>query len=422
MQQFVNIASTETLTNSRAEIVNNDLTILSCSSGSSFPTTNIEQGMLCLRTDLMKLFQLKDMTPTWVMIFDLAKTATSQEYVDNGLGTKVNKNGDVITGSLNIQGELIQAFSRGRFVVDSSNNFWFRASADDSDTAVGICRNGVKDYSLMINKGGAAYTVYHTGNIPAPATSAAANTLVQRDVNGYLYSSYLNISNGQENSTAVNYLYDSGDGFIRKKAISNVKSELGIPSTFSGNTMYTIAGTYTWTSPITGTVYVSLIGGGGGGGAGASGSGCYGGAGGSSGDARIMVPVPVTWGQQVTVTVGAGGLGGAANQKPGSTGGTSSFGPYISAPGGLGGGQGVYNQTSTPGAPIGSLSYSGVGSNNQNGGNGGPSFFTGIVAAGATSSAAPGGRGQYGASGAGGHGNSLSLGGQGGDGVVIIMW
>ena len=70
-QLYTEILETETLTNSRALILNNDKTIMSCSSGTAFPTANLQVGMLCLRTDQNKLYQLKDATPTWTLIGDL---------------------------------------------------------------------------------------------------------------------------------------------------------------------------------------------------------------------------------------------------------------------------------------------------------------------------------------------------------------
>lgn len=91
MQQFTDIQSTETLANSRSLLLNNDKTIMSCHSGTAFPTTNLVVGMLCLRTDEMKLYQLKDLTPNWKLIFDLNKTAVDKEYVDAGLNNKVDK-------------------------------------------------------------------------------------------------------------------------------------------------------------------------------------------------------------------------------------------------------------------------------------------------------------------------------------------
>lgn len=75
MQSYTEIASTETLANSLSMILNNDKTALSCSAGTAFPTTNLQVGMFCFRTDQFKLYQLKDATPTWVLVLDLATSA-----------------------------------------------------------------------------------------------------------------------------------------------------------------------------------------------------------------------------------------------------------------------------------------------------------------------------------------------------------
>ena len=75
MQSYTEIASTETLANSLSMILNNDKTAISCSAGTAFPTTNLQVGMFCFRTDQFKLYQLKDTTPTWVLIADLATSA-----------------------------------------------------------------------------------------------------------------------------------------------------------------------------------------------------------------------------------------------------------------------------------------------------------------------------------------------------------
>jgi hypothetical protein len=101
MQSFDLIPSTDTITNSRQELLNNDLTIMSNSSGTSFPTTNIQQGMFCLRTDLNQLFQLKDLTPTWVMVFDLAQVATNKVYVDTAISGCVPTSEVVTTATAN---------------------------------------------------------------------------------------------------------------------------------------------------------------------------------------------------------------------------------------------------------------------------------------------------------------------------------
>jgi hypothetical protein len=73
MQSFTDVAAATTVKNSRQQLTDNDKTIMSCQSGTAFPTTNLQVGMLCLRTDQNKLYQLKDTTPTWVLIFDLLR-------------------------------------------------------------------------------------------------------------------------------------------------------------------------------------------------------------------------------------------------------------------------------------------------------------------------------------------------------------
>jgi phage gp45-like len=52
--------------------------------------------MLCIRTDQSKLYQLLDLTPTWIIIADLTKTITDKTYVDNADALKVNTS-DVVT-------------------------------------------------------------------------------------------------------------------------------------------------------------------------------------------------------------------------------------------------------------------------------------------------------------------------------------
>ncbi len=119
MQNFVNIQSTETLTNSRQELLNNDMTIMSCSSGTSFPTTNLQVGMLCLRTDLYQLFQLTDLTPTWKLIFDLSKTAVSKEYVDQQDATKVSTSSVVTVATAN---KILQLDANGNLPANITGN------------------------------------------------------------------------------------------------------------------------------------------------------------------------------------------------------------------------------------------------------------------------------------------------------------
>lgn len=81
--------------------------VLSNSSGSSFPSTNLQVGMLCVRTDLGakgRIFELSGYTadtppaPVWTMVFDLNLTATSQEYVDQQITALTNAVNSGLTG------------------------------------------------------------------------------------------------------------------------------------------------------------------------------------------------------------------------------------------------------------------------------------------------------------------------------------
>ncbi|MDR3565595.1 MAG: hypothetical protein P4N59_29725 [Negativicutes bacterium] len=122
MQSFINIQSTDTLANSRQEILNNDLTIMSCSSGTSFPTTNLVVGMFCLRTDLGtagQLYQLKDLSPTWVLIFDLAKVFVDKAYVDAQDATKVSTTQVVTAPTAN---KILQLDASGNLPASITGN------------------------------------------------------------------------------------------------------------------------------------------------------------------------------------------------------------------------------------------------------------------------------------------------------------
>ncbi len=79
MQNFTDIPSSRTLSDSLIEILNNDKTTMSCSSGTTFPTTNLQVGMLCYRSDQLKLFQLIGLNPdNWRLIMDLSSGIDAQ--------------------------------------------------------------------------------------------------------------------------------------------------------------------------------------------------------------------------------------------------------------------------------------------------------------------------------------------------------
>jgi hypothetical protein len=79
MQSFTDIPSSRTLSDSLIEILNNDKTAISCHSGTTYPTTNLQVGMLCYRTDQLKLYQLIGTNPdNWRFIMDLSSGIDAQ--------------------------------------------------------------------------------------------------------------------------------------------------------------------------------------------------------------------------------------------------------------------------------------------------------------------------------------------------------
>lgn len=91
MQNFTDIPSSTLLRDSLTSLLDNNKTTMSNSSGSTFPTANVQVGQPCFRTDLNQLYVCHDATPgseLWEMVFDLNGTAVTQEYVDTQLSSK----------------------------------------------------------------------------------------------------------------------------------------------------------------------------------------------------------------------------------------------------------------------------------------------------------------------------------------------
>lgn len=91
------------------------------------------------------------------------------------------------------------------------------------------------------------------------SASATASTIVQRDGSGYIYCTYINSNRGLENTSAQGYIYDNGDGWMRKKALSNVQGEIvtngAVKNAIAGG-VYVNQGFYLYTSPASGRHFV----------------------------------------------------------------------------------------------------------------------------------------------------------------------
>ena len=278
MQQFVPIAGTQTLTDSRAEILNNDRTIMSCSSGTSFPTTNMEVGMLCFRTDLNQVFELKNLTPTWVLIADLNKTYTNKEFVDAQIATRVPFSEIVTVPTAN---KILRLDANGNLPASITGN---AVTAATATTALAVAWSGITGKPMTF--------------IPPIATTTT--------IGGIIAGSGLSI-----NSSGI--------------------LSADIPATPSrGYRMFLYSGTFTVPEGVE-EVWLSMCGGGGGGKQGhyVNEGDSHSGGGGGGAHAILAQNTAVTPGEVITITVGAGG-------NAGSAGGTSSFGPYVSCAGGGG--------------------------------------------------------------------------------------
>ena len=202
-----------------------------------------------------------------------------------------------------------------------------------------------------------------------------------------------------------------------------------------GSQTFTTTGTFTVPAN-TSWILITGCGGGGGGGTGGSSAG---GSGGGGAECIINKMLLVTAGEDITITLGAGGAVSSATTS--YDGGNTTIGTLLtihggkkgaagSAVGGLAGGAGggaggAGGTTSTPGSP-GILGAGGTAASvSFCGGGGGGSYGAGGNAPTAMDGA--GGYGGYGAGGAGGARNSSGsgyggVGGKGGDGFVIIRW
>lgn len=74
-QNFQEIPATQTIVSSRQPLLDRDAAAASNFSGTAFPTSNLLVGMRCHRTDLNKVYVLKDLTPTWIEVEDISSTS-----------------------------------------------------------------------------------------------------------------------------------------------------------------------------------------------------------------------------------------------------------------------------------------------------------------------------------------------------------
>lgn len=150
MQSFTDIPSSRTLSDSLIEILNNDKTAISCHSGTTYPTTNLQVGMLCYRTDQLKLYQLIGVNPdNWRFIMDLSSG------IDAQFAAKLNAASytaaDVLAKLLTVDGagtgldaDLLDGQHASAFASSTHNHnttyLGITAKAADADKLTGMTR------------------------------------------------------------------------------------------------------------------------------------------------------------------------------------------------------------------------------------------------------------------------------------------
>ena len=146
MQNFVQIPSTKTLSDSLSDILNNDMTSLSCSSGTAFPTTNLQLGMPCYRTDEKKLYRLTAVSPSsvWTLEIDFSSGAgiASVGFVP------VNKAGDTMSGALQI------STAGTTLLLNSTNGNTYKIALYDNSTLVSSIGGSANSPLVVANSSG----------------------------------------------------------------------------------------------------------------------------------------------------------------------------------------------------------------------------------------------------------------------------
>lgn len=90
VQRYTEIPATQKICESLTPLLDNDKTGISCNAGTTFPTVNLQEGMLCYRTDEKKLYELtnvNDPSNSWRMVADCT---ADFRHIEGGQGNAIN--------------------------------------------------------------------------------------------------------------------------------------------------------------------------------------------------------------------------------------------------------------------------------------------------------------------------------------------
>lgn len=180
MQKYTKIPAEQSLQSSLQLLLDNDVTALSQSSGTAFPTTDLVVGMPCLRTDQMKVYTLKQITPTVLWVETANLNATSWNSVNHGSGSDMNA--DMVDGI-----HAATTATAGKLLALDGDAKLPASITGDAATVAGIApgnatgqiplSNGTRNVNLNADR----VDGYHAGN--ATAQIPVSNGVVNVDLN-----------------------------------------------------------------------------------------------------------------------------------------------------------------------------------------------------------------------------------------------
>lgn len=420
---------------------------------------NFSIGDIWINTNLELAFILVSLANNQAVWAEIQTGSGSNiESIEGDVGVITPTNNAILLTALNTAGNSVEFVGSGstmKLAFSLNGNTFLGLNAgntsafpqNNTSLGVGSLENiGSATYNLALGyEAGTNYTGIESDNILLMNSGTVGESNVIR-------IGTQGTGSGQQNANYQAGIYGVTPSGTLQSVIINSSGQLG---SVAGTTITTInvqtftaSGTYTPTAGMQYCVIEVVGGGGGAGGVGASAAGtCGASSGGAGGGYSRGVFSAATIGASQTVTVGAGGTGGAGTLD-GTGGGTSSVGALISATGGtqgfhgavaaagltLGGNTpgigsgGQLNLSGNPGLNAWSQFISGTSFYLAEPGKGGSSVFGGGGGASGLGSGASGQeQGQNGSNYGGGGGGGVSIGGgtaitggNGANGVVII--